>query len=129
MPNPETPKISIIISTYNSSKTLELVLKSIDNQNGIDKKNIEILIIDGYSTDNTCNIAIKYSCKIIYNPARDAPTAKFIGLQNAKNRFVVFLDHDEVMSNSHSLENKIKAKNTYTHKTQEHTQTTKTQTI
>jgi len=56
-------KLSIIIPTYNSGKLLEQALLSIFNQT---YKNIELIIIDGKSTDNTIDIIKKYESNISY---------------------------------------------------------------
>jgi len=56
-------KLSIIIPTYNSGGFLEQALLSILNQT---YKNIELIIIDGGSTDNTVNIIKKYNSSIYY---------------------------------------------------------------
>ena len=47
------PKISIIIATLNSGKTLKQTLDSIRHQT---YKNIELIIIDGLSSDNTLDL-------------------------------------------------------------------------
>ena len=51
------PLVSVVITTYNSASSVERVLKSIFNQS---YENIEILIFDDASTDNTKNIALSY---------------------------------------------------------------------
>ena len=52
------PKISIIIATLNSGKTLKQTLDSIRHQT---YKNIELIIIDGLSSDNTLDLIKEYS--------------------------------------------------------------------
>ena len=47
------PKVSIIIPTFNSEKTIKTTLFSINSQS---YENIENIIIDGFSTDNTIKI-------------------------------------------------------------------------
>ena len=49
--------VSIITPCYNSEKTIEKTIKSVLNQT---YKNIEYIIIDGKSTDDTLNIIKKY---------------------------------------------------------------------
>ena len=51
------PKISIVTITYNSGATLEETIHSVTSQ---DYENLEYLIIDGGSTDNTLEIVEKY---------------------------------------------------------------------
>lgn len=59
--NTNKPLISIIIPTYNSEKQISIALRSIVNQSF---KDIEVIIMDGLSTDKTVEIAEKYKSKI-----------------------------------------------------------------
>lgn len=94
--------VSIIIATFNSSHTLAFVLEAIKKQT-YPKKNLEILVVDGGSTDDTVSIAKQYHCKIILNPKVEPGYAKYLGYQNAKGTYLLYIDHDEVINNADSI--------------------------
>ncbi len=56
-------KFSIVVPSYNQGEFLERTLLSIINQ---DYENVEIIVIDGGSTDNSVEIVKKYEDKIAY---------------------------------------------------------------
>ena len=58
------PRISIITITYNSGKTLERTINSVITQ-GYDQ--LEYLIIDGGSKDDTMDIVRKYQHAIAFS--------------------------------------------------------------
>ena len=96
------PLFSIIIPTYNSQATLELTLQSVKKQTYPQNK-IEILVIDGGSTDATYKIAKKYKCRIIKNSKVLQVYAKHIGYLRSKGKYIMHLDSDEVLENNNSL--------------------------
>lgn len=102
------PLVSIIIATYNSEKLLPKTLKAIRKQD-YPYERIEIVIVDGGSTDATLEIAKKYKCNIFNNPETEPVNAKVIGIKSAKGKYVIYIDHDEVLVNEHSISNKVKA--------------------
>ena len=99
-------RISIIMPTLNSEKTIRMSLESIRKQN-FDQNLVEILIIDGGSTDKTREIAREYDCKILENPKIQPEFAKHLGILNAKSKYAVFLDSDEVLLNRNSFKEKF----------------------
>lgn len=102
------PLISVVIPTFNSASTLPKVLDSVRKQT-YPKSKIETLIIDGGSSDNTLEIAKRYSTKVIPNPRRDLIYGKHLGYLRSKGKYMISLDSDEVLKNRDSFKNRIAA--------------------
>src|SRR3990172_4392226 len=100
----ELPSISIIIPAFNASCLLENCLNSIVNQEYPTDK-IEIMVIDDNSTDNTTEIARSYSAKVFMNGSRNIEIGKSIGLRNARNDLVFFIDADNILPTRDWLKN------------------------
>ena len=104
------PSLSIVIPTFNSSKTLVNCLKSVKDQN-YPTKLIEIIISDGGSTDNTFSIAKKRGAKIVKvkNTKKQGPEYnRAYGAHKATNVILVFLDHDNILPHKNWLKKMVK---------------------
>ncbi len=89
------PRISVIMPTLNATRTLELSLKSIKNQNY--SGNLEIIIADGGSTDKTLEVANKFNAKIVNNQLKTAEAGKAIGVKFTKGEILAFIDSDNIL--------------------------------
>ena len=90
-------KISIIIATYNSEKTLEASLFSVINQKNL---NTELIIIDGGSTDRTVNILEAHSQHLDYfisEPDRGIYDAWNKGVAASTGHWISFLGSDDML--------------------------------
>lgn len=90
-------KVSVIIPIYNSEKYLNRCLQSIEKQT---YKNIEILLIDDGSTDNSQKICNKYIEKdnrfyYFYENNSGVSNARNLGIEKANGKYVVFIDSDD----------------------------------
>lgn len=91
-------KISIIVPIYNSSKYLKKCLDSIVNQT---IKNIEIILIDDNSTDDSYNICLEYKkkdnrIKLIKNKVnKGVSVTRNIGIENSTGNYLTFIDSDD----------------------------------
>lgn len=94
--NEELPSISIVIPTFNSEGTLLDCLASIAMQKYA-KEKIEILIVDGGSTDRTLSISKDFRCKIVENPFVIHPKGRPLGIAKAKGDLTLCLDSDNVL--------------------------------
>lgn len=97
-----SPKISIVIATFNSEATLEKTLISVFSQN-YPIEQLEILIIDGGSSDQTIDIAKSHEVTIIQNPRIEPGFAKYLGLINASGDYLLYIDSDETFNNPNCL--------------------------
>ena len=93
------PKISAIIPIYNGGKYLHYSLRSIQNQK---MKDIEIILIDDCSTDNTLAIIEKYikedeRIRLIKNvERRKILYSKSFAALNSKGKYIIQLDQDDI---------------------------------
>ena len=101
----KSPLVSIIMPTYNSESTIEIALNSIKNQSCFEL--IEILVIDGNSSDRTIEIAKKYNARILINEKRLPEFAKLIGLKEAKGRYIIRQDSDEELTDNNQIQKRI----------------------
>lgn len=85
-------KISAVIITLNEEDRLEETLKSCT---GIAD---EIVVLDSFSTDKTCEIAAQYGAKIYKKEFVDYGSQKNAALDKAGNEWVLNLDADERVS-------------------------------
>lgn len=102
--NTYLPTISIIIVTFNAGQTLENTLLSVIEQT---YKNIELIIIDGGSKDNTLDIIKRYSSNISYwisEPDKGIYDAMNKGAKVAKGDFFYFLGADDLLYNRKVIE-------------------------
>ena len=98
-----SPRLSIIIATWQAGSTLESCLKSILAQ---EFKDWELLIADGNSTDSTIDLIRKYESSIAWSQSKDDRgiyDAWNQALLHARGDFVCFLGADDAWSDSATL--------------------------
>jgi glycosyltransferase involved in cell wall biosynthesis len=99
--------ISIIIITYNRVNIVDNAIKSCLNQT---YKNIEIIIIDDCSQDNTYNYLLNkyknYNNIHIYrnNINSGEGYSRNIGVEYSSGKYITFLDDDDIFSKNYCLE-------------------------
>lgn len=96
------PLVSIVIPTKNSKKTIRMTLDSIKQQS---YSNIEIIVVDSYSEDNTLDISREFDVKIIQTKDK-LLGARYAGLFQSKGELVLLLDSDQILRKS-GLENAV----------------------
>lgn len=98
--------ISIVIRTYNEEKYLGELLKAINTQ---ESSEIEVVLVDSGSTDNTLSIAKDYDCKIIKIAKSDFTFGYSlnVGCNAALGEVLVFISGHCIPRNSKWLVNLV----------------------
>ena len=89
--------ITIVINVYNGEKYIRKCLDSVINQT---YKNLEILIINDGSTDNTLSICESYKderIRIITTKNLWLSLSRNVGIENAKGKYLYFIDADDLI--------------------------------
>ena len=94
------PLVSVIVPTYNGAKRITKTLQSIIDQ---DYENLEIIVVDDVSTDNTVEVVqevLKNSVRkfqIIKRTVNGRQSAaRNTGFRAANGKYVIFFDHDDL---------------------------------
>lgn len=93
-------KISVIVPVYNVEKYLERCVESIFKQT---YKNIEIILVDDGSTDNSGKICDKFlkkdeRVKVIHKENGGLSDARNAGLEILSGKYIMFVDSDDWIS-------------------------------
>jgi glycosyltransferase involved in cell wall biosynthesis len=90
-----SPLISVVIPNFNCGAYLQECLESVTSQS---YANIEIIVVDDGSTDNSIDVLIDYAnvIRLLKTPNRGASAARNLGIAESKGEFIAFLDSDDV---------------------------------
>ena len=92
-------KISVVIPVYNTAKYLTKCINSVLNQT---YKNLEVILVNDGSTDESANICDKFSnrdnrIKVIHIENSGPYHARNIGMEASTGRFIGFVDSDDFL--------------------------------
>lgn len=109
MKTKELKKVSIIIPIHNSAKTINVCIESIINQN---YKNIECILIENGSNDNSFELCLEYSKKYnniisVKNEQLGVSNARNKGLELSTGQIIGFCDADDFLE-PNAIENIVK---------------------
>lgn len=85
------PSFSVVVCSYNGSKTIEKTLQSLVR---LDYPNFEIIVVDDGSKDNTANIAKQFPVQLICTPNRGLSSARNTGYRAGSGEIVAYIDDD-----------------------------------
>lgn len=81
--------LSLVVISFNAERTIEKTLKSVQNLVN------DIIVVDNYSTDKTVEIAKKYKAKVLFYKDKNRGIQCQMGVNKAKNEWILVLDSDE----------------------------------
>lgn len=93
----QTPLVSIIVPVYNAEKYLNRCIDSILSQTMTD---FELILIDDGSKDESGRICDEYAAKdarvrVIHKPNGGVSSARNLGIDHAKGKYIIFIDSDD----------------------------------
>jgi glycosyltransferase involved in cell wall biosynthesis len=86
------PRVSVVVCSYNSERTMEACLASLEV---LDYPDYEVIVVNDGSTDRTLQIAERFSyCRIISQPNKGLSVARNVGAEAATGEIVAYTDSD-----------------------------------
>lgn len=94
-------KLSIIVPIYNVEDYLDECVSSLFNQ-GLDKDDFEVLLIDDGSSDSSLSIALRWSklyanIRVFEQENQGQAVARNLGLEHAEGDYIMFVDSDDFL--------------------------------
>ncbi len=99
----KNPKVSIVLTVYNRENLLKRCINSVLKQS---YKNLELIVIDDGSEDNSLEILLNYSkqdkrIKVFHQNNSKLAKSRNKGISNSTGKYITFLDNDDEYLESH----------------------------
>ena len=103
-----TPQVSVVIPTYNRAEKVRKTIESVFAQS---IQNLEVIVVDDGSSDDTAQVLdVAFGDRIhyIFQPNQGVSVARNKGIDAARGEWIAFLDSDDLWER-HKLEWQLKA--------------------
>jgi glycosyltransferase involved in cell wall biosynthesis len=90
-PDMDWPRISVIVCTYNGSRTIRETMEKLKE---LDYPDYEVIVVNDGSTDHTPDIARKYDVTLVSTENNGLSNARNVGWKAASGEIVAYIDDD-----------------------------------
>lgn len=90
-PDAKWPKVSVVICSYNGSRTIRFCLEGVSR---LCYPDYEVIVVDDGSTDGLADIVRQYPVKLIQSENKGLSNARNVGLEAATGEIIAYLDDD-----------------------------------
>ena len=92
----KSPSVTIVVPVRNGEQTIQQLLESLQKLD-YDRNKIDVVVVDGSSTDKTREIVKKYPVKLVIETRKGLNLARNIGIKSSNGEIVAFTDSDCVV--------------------------------
>jgi GT2 family glycosyltransferase len=85
------PRMSVVVCTYNGSRTIRDALEGLAR---LDYEDFEVIVVDDGSTDGVADIVREYDVRLIQTENRGLSHARNTGMEAATGEIVAYIDDD-----------------------------------
>lgn len=103
----EPPKITVVIATFNAARTVERAIRSV---NGQTYQNLELIVVDGVSSDETVDIVkshAKENLTILCEKDTGIYDAWNKGVNASSGEWIIFIGADDVLASQDSISSMV----------------------
>ncbi len=93
------PTVSVVIPVRNGEATIGALLESLQKVD-YDQNKVEVIVVDGNSTDKTREIVAKYPVKLCIEDGEGLNAARNTGIKNSGGEVIAFTDADCIVPNN-----------------------------
>jgi cellulose synthase/poly-beta-1,6-N-acetylglucosamine synthase-like glycosyltransferase len=88
-----SPSVTVVVPVRNGEQTIQLLLESLQKLE-YDRNKVEVIVVDGNSTDKTQEIVKKYPVNLIVEKKKGLNLARNIGIKCSNGEIIAFTDSD-----------------------------------